>query len=585
MAPSDDNSTRSSPWTVLFPHQNDTSALRAIVVPSWVNSPNVRGTMDILQSCLLTLVACIYTALHLNVPEKTAWYQILWPKTQWVALTLFAPEIVLYMAADQLQRAWTLRRKLRDLQSRSDTVDKYFNFDLKYAFFVVMRGVHIDVEEILSLPDLNPNAYHHFANMPSPQTVYINPSGLIHLAKQGHWLYISRKRIDDKSKADYIQKALVLIQILWMVTQCITRYVNDLPLTLLEIHTVVHVICAVFLYACWFQKPLNVQEPEVANPKNFLGEVARMVQQQFYSSWSNELAIFPPWSAERPIPPLRLASDRASMLWYSPERSSAMRQGDIMLSGLALHTSNRELEVTAPFIQRWDAIFREYPYEDCEVLARGADPKFDAPHMEDELELMEQGKTDCQALYLSRLMEFEKPTDRRELPFSHGERNLEVNFHVAIIGLALILPACYGDVHLAAWKWTFPSHFEGLFWKICCLFIVCASPVMFIIDIAFMGLVELIHYQPVTNDLDDKEDAEDGSPKKKSEWDYWDIGFFALTSFNIPVLVMYVIARVYIVLESFLSLRCVPLGVFFSPAWLQMFPHLWCFGYHSVASR
>lgn len=78
-------------------HQNDTSALRAIVVPNWVNSPNVRGTMDILQSCLLTLVACIYTALHLNVPEKTAWYQILWSKTQWVALTLFAPEIVLYM--------------------------------------------------------------------------------------------------------------------------------------------------------------------------------------------------------------------------------------------------------------------------------------------------------------------------------------------------------------------------------------------------------------------------------------------------------------------------------------------------------
>ncbi|RMJ15938.1 hypothetical protein CDV36_004382 [Fusarium kuroshium] len=575
MAPSEENSTTGSPWTVLFPHQNDPSTLRAVVVPNWVNSPNVRGTMDILQSCLLTLVACIYTALHLNVPEKTAWYQILWSKTQWVALTLFAPEIVLYMAADQLQRAWALRRKLRDLQSRSDTVDKYFNFDLKYAFFVVMRGVHIDVEEILSLPDLDPDAYHHFANMPSPRTVCISPRGLIHLAKQGHWLYISRKRIDDKSKADYIQKALVLTQILWMVTQCITRYVNDLPLTLLEIHTVVHVICAVFLYACWFQKPLNVQEPEVANPSHFLGEISRMVQQQFYSSWSNELAIFPPWSAERPIPPLRLASDRASMLWYSPERSSVMRQGDIMLSGLALHTSNRELGVTAPFLQRWNAIFSEYPYEDCEVLARGSGPKFDAPHMEDEIELMVQRKTDCQALYLSRLMEFEKPTDRRELPFSHGERNLEVNFHVAIIGLALLLPACYGGVHLAAWKWTFPSHFEGLFWKICCLFIVCASPVMFILDIAFMGLVEMIHYQHVNNHPDDKEDAEDESPKKKKRvWDYEDIALVALFCFNIPVLVMYIIARVYIVLESFLSLRCVPLGVFFSPAWLQMFPHL-----------
>lgn len=116
-----------------------------------------------------------------------------------------------------------------------------------------MLGVHIDVEEILSLPDLDPSAYTRFANMPSPRTVSISPRGLIRLAEKDHWLYISRKRIDDKSKADYIQKALVLTQILWMVTQCVTRYVNDLPLTLLEIHTVVHVICAVFLYACWFQ--------------------------------------------------------------------------------------------------------------------------------------------------------------------------------------------------------------------------------------------------------------------------------------------------------------------------------------------
>ncbi|KAJ3456263.1 hypothetical protein MRS44_016286 [Fusarium solani] len=536
--------------------------------------PNVRGTMDILQSCLLTLVACIYTALHLNVPEKTAWYQILWSKTQWVALTLFAPEIVLYMAADQLQRAWALRRKLRNLQSRSDTVDKSFNFDLKYAFFVVMLGVHIDVEEILSLPDLDPSAYTRFANMPSPRTASISPRGLIRLAEKGHWLYISRKRIDDKSKADYIQKALVLTQILWMVTQCVTRYMNDLPLTLLEIHTVVHVICAVFLYACWFQKPLNVQEPEVVNPSQFLGEAAAMVQQQFYSSWSNELAIFPPWSAERPITPLRLASDRASMLWFSPEHSSVMRQGDILLSGLALHTSSRELEVTAQFLERWNAIFSAFPYADCEVLARGTGPKFDAPHMEEEIELMGQGKTDCQALYLSRLDEFEKPEDFREYPFSHRERNLVVNFHVAILGLALLLPACYGGVHLAAWKWTFPSHFEGLFWKICCLFIVCASPVMFIIDIAFMGLVELINYRTVTNRPRDGEDAEDGKSKKRGESDYWDTGFYALICFNIPVLVMYIVARVYIVLESFLSLRSVPLGVFLSPAWLQMFPHL-----------
>lgn len=73
---------------------------------------------------------------------------------------------------------------------------------------------------------------------------------------------------------------------------------------------------------------------------------------------------------------------------------------------LALHTSSRELEVTSQFFARWNAIFSAFPYVDCEVLARGTGPKFDAPHMEEEIELMGQGKTDCQALYLSRLDEF-----------------------------------------------------------------------------------------------------------------------------------------------------------------------------------
>lgn len=82
---------------------------------TWVDSPNVRGTLDILQSCVLTLVACIYTALHLDVPLKTAWHEVFLYKLKWVLITLFAPEISVYMAADQLQQAWSLKKRLLSL--------------------------------------------------------------------------------------------------------------------------------------------------------------------------------------------------------------------------------------------------------------------------------------------------------------------------------------------------------------------------------------------------------------------------------------------------------------------------------------
>src|ERR1700736_4279874 len=48
---------------------NNLTALSTLTAPSWVYAPDYSGTSNILYSCLPTLVACIYTAIHLNVPE------------------------------------------------------------------------------------------------------------------------------------------------------------------------------------------------------------------------------------------------------------------------------------------------------------------------------------------------------------------------------------------------------------------------------------------------------------------------------------------------------------------------------------
>lgn len=118
------------PWLVTLPHANDTYAMRHTIAHAWVNSPQVRGTMDILQSCLLTLVACVYTALHLNVPAFSAWYSVSWIKFSWVIMALFAPEIVVFMAASQLRQAWRLKKELRKLQMSPGTDYKAKNASL-----------------------------------------------------------------------------------------------------------------------------------------------------------------------------------------------------------------------------------------------------------------------------------------------------------------------------------------------------------------------------------------------------------------------------------------------------------------------
>lgn len=88
--------------------------------------------------------------------------------------------------------------------------------------------------------------------------VTLTTNGVIFLAKHGHFCYVSRDEIDDKSKANSLAEGLFCVQVLWVAGQAIESKVAGYPITLLEIHTLVHVLCALVMYAMWIRKPLNI---------------------------------------------------------------------------------------------------------------------------------------------------------------------------------------------------------------------------------------------------------------------------------------------------------------------------------------
>ena len=64
----------------------------------WEPSPNTRGTFDILSTCIITLLLCVWTAVHLNVPPPGSVWQPRLRKGGWLILALLAPEMVAYTA-------------------------------------------------------------------------------------------------------------------------------------------------------------------------------------------------------------------------------------------------------------------------------------------------------------------------------------------------------------------------------------------------------------------------------------------------------------------------------------------------------
>ena len=175
-------------------------------------------------------------------------------------MALFAPEIVLYTAYSQYVEARDLVKELNRIRfgeengSSDDTekgissangprsgagaLDATERYGLRYGFFIVMGGcITRDVE---NLSDQHTNTT-------------ITPKGAIALAREGLFIDISPETISDKSKANLIGKSLVCTQALWFAVQCIARAISSYPLVLIEVHTMVHVVCAITMYMLWWE--------------------------------------------------------------------------------------------------------------------------------------------------------------------------------------------------------------------------------------------------------------------------------------------------------------------------------------------
>jgi hypothetical protein len=134
----------------------------------------------------------------------------------------------------------------------------------------------------------------------------------------------------------------------------------------------------------------------------------------------------------------------------------------------------------------------------------------------------------------------------QNLPFSSGEFDemFKQSAEFDSVILIIILSTVYGSIHLTAWNFTFPSLLERIIWRISCIIIASSAPGVFLTAIAV--------------------DRMDGRYIIKI--------FIALTLWLIAGL--YSGARVFIIIESFISIRKLPLGVYVTVDWSKYIPHL-----------
>ena len=123
---------------------------------------------------------------------------------------------------------------------------------MTHSFYAVMGGFAFDTSN--AEPNFLPN---HRSRL------CISVYGLSYIALKAPELIpdIAETQIKDKSKADGLAKIIVCLQALWFCVQCITRVSQRKAISLLELNTFAHAFCALLIYALWWHKPQDIEEP------------------------------------------------------------------------------------------------------------------------------------------------------------------------------------------------------------------------------------------------------------------------------------------------------------------------------------
>lgn len=190
---------------------------------------------------------CTWTVLCLNVPAKEDGFWVLLRREAKSSLiAVFGPEILVCFTCGQ----WT---------SATRSVDEFQKLNCKqwtmrHAYYSDMGRFFLDTGDFKAFP------------ITSKQLHWLVEKKYIELPR------ITVREIDDKSKADTLAKAVMIIQTSWFMLQCFGRAAQNLAFAALELSTVAFVCCALPTCYFWLGKPVDVHTPTIITSRRSMAD-------------------------------------------------------------------------------------------------------------------------------------------------------------------------------------------------------------------------------------------------------------------------------------------------------------------------
>lgn len=480
------------------------------------------------------------------------------------------------------------------------------------CYFAVMGGIVIEPGEYISADDYHESEIVLQAGDTTGihRPLTITAEGVRQLSFLNRLPMIQDSQVRDKSKADGVTKCIVIIQAGWMIIQCIARVQQSLPVTLLEINTVGHVICAFALYLLWWNKPLDIMDPHVINRSPELDPCIALMWMCSPVSGDKDDEIseircltYKTPEQRQTTTTIQTTLPKASKAEHIEVSVSRHHRTRLSVGSVGARDPHKfigplhEMQVGA---EHKKSSFTPFDHEvsyvyQCERVATEHEVFFSLQGPEHGLQhthnYCRRGFSDCTKhdplsinaikrwkLANSIIDELYEKSKQRP-PYdnffftdsslgrfvgepiyvaSHvsnfpgfsflGSVNVQRDRLKTVVAFA---GAAYGGLHLAAWNDYFPTPVERIMWITCS----CAT--------GLTGLVLALFFL-ATNQLPQLEAAESRVRNSKAFRLVW----------KWVLIPLFMTARVFIVAEAFVCLRRQPESVYRTPEWSSYFPHL-----------
>ncbi|KAF2635759.1 hypothetical protein P280DRAFT_473662 [Massarina eburnea CBS 473.64] len=531
----------------------------------WHPEPSSRGTFSIFSSCLITMGLCIWTAVHLNIPEHGEAGLITGQsirKIKWLYIGLFAPEYVAFVAFRQRQTAsrilkavmegprepvvTRLLRKIRSLINalwrKRPTQDGSQEWSMTHSYYAAMGGFAVDIshDEI------------HFLASTKHTQFKLTPEGFLWVQKWRPELIptIRKAEINDKSKASALAKTLVCLQALWFCIQCVLRLSQNLTISLLELNTFAHAICTLLIYVLWWDKPLDIEQSSLLLQQSGTKEVVSFLlvlsacNKDFASATQQEEFIYRQWT-NFPKEPTE------ATVYLGDARAEHRLRIDNFFTMYQSQGQQGERN------KIWSAL-KSGKQEDLQEIISEKVQQFRSKE-EECLRYAKQIMMETKAAEL-----LETPPLHLRVPNGAPDFRTDRNYGLTLFDVTSFIFAgiCYGGLHLTAWNAPFPTPTQQLLWKVACVSLIASGPVMVLLSILVLGIYELQAWLKKVF----------SGPRIK----------LIVGILNIPLiggatdlfLMFYILCRAYLIVECFISLAYLPDSLFLVPNWSRYFPHI-----------